>query len=227
MNSFDWDAWTGPWMALGHDLQATLPRAFSAFLLLALGGLCSLAIRRGATRLFHRAGVDSSLRELFVFRVWSRRHPGQTPSQGLGQAVGIGAFLGAALGAAHLAGGAFNEELMAGLLRALPRLFSVLVILLMAVLLASGAGLLAQLVLAGSGSRYAAIWSRAAAWGIFSACALFALEPLGLAGQLLGQAILILLAGAALAAGLAFGLGCKDLARETLLELLKPEEPEG
>jgi hypothetical protein len=226
MNSIDWAAWTEPWMALGRDLQTTLPRALSAFALLALGGLVALATRRASTRVLRRAGVDSSLSGLFIFRVWSRRHPGQSPSQGLGQALGIGVFLGAALGAAHLAGGAFSQELMSGLLRALPRLFSVLVILLMAVLLASGAGLLTQLVLAGSGSRYAAIWSRAAAWSLFSACALFALEPLGLAGQLLGQAVLILLAGAALAVGLAFGLGCKDLARETLLELLKPEEPE-
>lgn len=48
--------------------------------------------------------------------------------------------------------------------------------------------------------------------------------PFGLAVQLLSQAFLIVLAGIALALGFAFGLGCKDLAREIVLGLLMPEK---
>jgi hypothetical protein len=110
-------------------------------------------------------------------------------------------------------------------MHAAPRLFIVLLIMLLGILLASGAGLLTQIVLSGSGSLHAAFWGRLSSWAVSTASALFALEPLGLAGQLLGQAILVLLAGGALALGLAFGLGCKDLARELVIDLLKPDNP--
>jgi hypothetical protein len=197
----------------------------SAAALLLLGVAAALGAKRLVQRLLARFGADEALPELFVFRLWSMRHPGQTPSRSLGTAVGYAVFLCSALASAHLVGGAFGQELLNGLLSAAPRLFTVLLILLLAVLLASGAGLLAQVVLSGSGSLHTAFWGRLTSWAIFSACALFALEPLGLAGQLLGQAVLVLLAGLALAIGLAFGLGCKDLARELVIDLLKPDRP--
>ena len=51
-----------------------------------------------------------------------------------------------------------------------------------------------------------------------------ALEPLGLAGQFLTMSVLILIGVAGLAAAIAFGLGCKDLAREFVIELLKEDK---
>lgn len=215
--------WTGPWLALRDDLSALLPRLLSALLLLALGVGAALLTLRLAKVALKRWGADQALPDFFIFRVWSRNHPGQTPSQGLAQAIAYAVFLGFALASAHVLGGAFGQELLNGLLRAAPRILTVLLILLMAVLLASGAGLLTQIVLSGSGSRHTAFWSKVSSWALFVACALFALEPLGLAGQVLGQAVLILLGGLSLGVGLAFGLGCKDLAREMLLELLKPD----
>lgn len=220
----DVDLWLSPWRSLGQDLMALLPRMLSAMVLLLVGlGLAMLAkalVRSASARL----GADRGLSGLFVFRVWNRTHPGQTPSQSLGLAVAYAVFLVFAMASAHLLGGAFGRELLNGLLNAAPRLLTVLLILLLAVLMASGAGLLAQVILSGSGSKHSAFWGRLSAWGVFSACALFALEPLGLAGQLLGQAVLILLAGLSLGVALAFGLGCKDLAREIVIDLLKPDE---
>lgn len=215
--------WTGPWLALRDDLVDLLPRLLSALLLLLLGIAVALAARRLAEALLQKGGADQALPDFFVFRVWSRNHPGQTPSQGLALAAAYAVFLAFALASAHVLGGAFGQELLHGLLRAAPRLLTVLLMLLMAVLLASGAGLLAQIVLSGSGSRHTAFWGKVSSWATFVACALFALEPLGLAGQVLGHAVLILLAGLSLGVGLAFGLGCKDLAREMILEMLKPD----
>ena len=157
------ELWTGPWLALRDDLLALLPRLLSALLLLALGvGIAWLAMR-AARALLTRWGADQALPGFFIFRVWSQRHPGQTPSQGLAQAVAYSVFLAFALASAHVLGGAFGQELLNGLLRAAPRLFSVLLILLLAMLLASGAGLLTQIVLSDSGSRHTAFWSRASA----------------------------------------------------------------
>lgn len=218
------DLWSGPWQGLWQDLLALLPRGLSALALLVVGLSVSVLLRNLLRTLLVRVGVDQRLSGLFLFRVWRRSRPNQEPSMGLANAVGYACIFLFALAAARVLGGDFSRELLGGLLVAAPRLFIVLLMLLLAVLLGSGAGLLTQLVLGGSGSRHSAFWGRLAAWGVFGACVLFTLEPLGLAGRFLSQAFLILLAGLALGLGLAVGLGCKDLAREFLLELLQPSK---
>lgn len=50
---------------------------------------------------------------------------------------------------------------------------------------------------------------------------IFALEPLGLVGRFLTIAVFMILGVIGIAVALAFGLGCKDLAREFIIELLK------
>ena len=219
-------SWSQPWIELWQDLALTLPRLFSALLLLAIGIGLAMLLRRLVRHLLQRGGADQALSNYFVFQVWSRRRKGESPSQSLGNAAGYACLFIFALASARVLGGDFGREMLAGLMLAAPRFFTVLLILLLSVLLASGLGLLVQLVLAGSGSRHTALWGRAVGWGTFVAGALFALEPLGLAGQVLTQALLIALAGVALAVGLAFGLGCKDLAREMLLELMNPDKDE-
>lgn len=221
----DLQTWSDPWQALWQDLLALAPRVLSALVLLTAGLCLALLAKALVQRLLARMGADQAFSGLFIFRVWSLRHPGQTPSRSLGLALAYGVFLAFSLASARLAGGTFGQELFNGLMHAAPRLFIVLLIMLLGILLASGAGLLTQIVLSGSGSLHAAFWGRLSSWAVFTASALFALEPLGLAGQLLGQAILVLLAGGALALGLAFGLGCKDLARELVIDLLKPDNP--
>jgi hypothetical protein len=56
---------------------------------------------------------------------------------------------------------------------------------------------------------------------------LLALDQLGFAAQFVMAAGLIALAGAALALGLAFGLGCRDLVREFVVEYLRSLEDRG
>jgi uncharacterized membrane protein YuzA (DUF378 family) len=65
------------------------------------------------------------------------------------------------------------------------------------------------------------------AWGVFGVAMIYSLEQLGLAGRFLTLAVYIVLGTAGLAAALAFGLGCKDLAREFLIELLKEDSGKG
>jgi hypothetical protein len=55
---------------------------------------------------------------------------------------------------------------------------------------------------------------------------MLALEQLGMAAQLLIGIGLILAAAVALAAGLAFGLGCRELARDFLVEYLRSVDEE-
>ena len=56
---------------------------------------------------------------------------------------------------------------------------------------------------------------------------LIALEQLGLAAQFIISIVVILLASVGIALGLAFGLGCRDLARDFVVEYLRSLDREG
>jgi hypothetical protein len=107
-----------------------------------------------------------------------------------------------------------------------PRVMSFMLILLLGALLATFLSVIAQIMLAGSGVQHPAFWGKAVAWGTFGLTVIFSLEPLGLAGHLVTAILLILLGAISLAGALAFGLGCKDIAREFLIEILKGNDRE-
>jgi len=68
------------------------------------------------------------------------------------------------------------------------------------------------------------LWGKLIAWGTFGVTIVFSLEPLGLAGRLVTDILLLGLGVAGAAAAIAFGLGCKDLARDVIIELLRNDQ---
>jgi len=85
---------------------------------------------------------------------------------------------------------------------------------------------LAQMVLVGSGAQHPVFWGKVIAWCTFGVTVMFSLEPLGMVGRFLTVTVYIVLGVLGLAAAIAFGLGCKDLAREFIIELLKDKGPD-
>ena len=72
-----------------------------------------------------------------------------------------------------------------------------------------------------------AFWSRAFRWATLIVVALMAMEQLGLAAQFALWLVLIPVGAAALAFALAFGLGCREMARDLVIELFRKEETAG
>jgi hypothetical protein len=214
------DTWSAPFISLWQDLAPLLPRVSAALALLLLGWGLGLGLRAMARFLLRALGLDRHLGELWLFQVWSRGHGGQSPSQALGNMAFYGIIFVSAVLAIRALGAGMGVEAFAALMNVVPRVLSVVLILLLGGLLAAFVSAVLQLALAGSKLPHAVFWGKVAAWATFSASIMFALEPLGLAGQLVSEAMLIVLASLGLAAGLAFGLGCKDLAKEFLLEML-------
>lgn len=213
------EVWAAPFTGLWQDLAPWLPRVLAALALLLLGLGVAVGLRSLVRALLRALGLDRKLSNLWIFQLWSRNHQGQTPSQSFGNLAFYSAVFVAALLAMRTLGAGTGQEAFASLLSVVPRVMSVVLILLLGGLLAGFVAALVQLALAGSHQPHAIFWGKVAAWTTFGTAVMFSLEPLGLAGQILTQAILIALAALGLAAGLAFGLGCKDLAKEFLVEL--------
>jgi hypothetical protein len=217
------DAWIAPFTGLWQDLAPFLPRALAALAMLVAGLTVAAGLRAALRGLLQALGLDRRLSGLWLFQLWSRSHQGQTPSQSFGNLAFYSAIFVAALVAMRALGAGLGDGAFGALLSVVPRVLSVVLILLLGGLLAGFVSALVQLALAGSRQPHAVFWGKVAAWATFGTAVMFSLEPLGLAGQILTQAILIVLASLGLAAGLAFGLGCKDLAKEFLMELLNED----
>jgi len=71
------------------------------------------------------------------------------------------------------------------------------------------------------------VWSRAFRWVTLIVVAFLAMEQLGLAAQFALWLVLILVGAAALGFALAFGLGCREMARDLVVELFRKEETAG
>jgi hypothetical protein len=117
-----------------------------------------------------------------------------------------------------------GQAILTSLLGVIPRVLSFMLILFLGSLLAMFFSVLAQLALVGSGTQHPGFWGKVIAWGTFGVTVMFSLEPLGLVGRFLTTTVFIVLGVAGLAAAIAFGLGCKDLAREFVIELLKSDK---
>ncbi|MBI5837505.1 MAG: hypothetical protein HZB25_09695 [Candidatus Eisenbacteria bacterium] len=106
----------------------------------------------------------------------------------------------------------------------LPRAVVAALVSLVGMFAAVVAGAMTRSALRGFGWRRPALAGRVAFAVVLSVALLLAVEQLGVAAQLVVGAGLILVAGAALAVALAFGLGCRDMARDVLIEFLRLRE---
>ncbi len=117
--------------------------------------------------------------------------------------------------------------IVARLLGTVPQIFAALLIFIFGFLVA----LLAESVVRGLLFRMSSArpgpWSKMVRWVVLVAVVLMAVEQFGLAAQFVLWLVLILVGAAAFAFALAFGLGCKDLARDLVVEFFKPESPGG
>jgi len=109
----------------------------------------------------------------------------------------------------------------------LPRVVTSIILLLFGLLLARLLGVLSRRFLEGAGLRGARLGGQAVTAIFTFFAAMLALEQLGLAAQFVLALGIAVFAAVALAAGLAFGLGCRDLARDFIVEYLRSLDEEG
>lgn len=109
----------------------------------------------------------------------------------------------------------------------LPRLVAAAVLLAIGMLMATLLGSITRRAVESSGIRGARWRGQLVAGVVTTFAVLLALEQLGIAAQFVLALVIVVLSGAALALGLAFGLGCRDLARDFVIEFLRSHEDDG
>ncbi|MCI0404557.1 MAG: hypothetical protein L0Z48_02165 [candidate division Zixibacteria bacterium] len=117
--------------------------------------------------------------------------------------------------------------IMERLLGTVPRIFVSLLIFVFGFLLAFLVEAALRELLQRMALDRPAFWSRAFRWATLIVVALLAMEQLGLAAQFALWLVLIPVGAAALAFALAFGLGCRQIARDLVIEFFRKEESSG
>jgi hypothetical protein len=219
-----WQVWLAPLHAVWKDLAGFAPRLVAALVVIMAGLFLAWLGQALSYTLCRWLRLDAKLGNVWLFRLWSRGLRGQQPSGSISHFIYyVLLFLGVLL-AVRLLGAGVADAVLTSLLGLVPRVFSVMLILFLGALMAMFFSVIAQLILASSNLQHPNFWGKVIAWGTFGVAIMFSLEQLGLVGKFLTQTGLILLGMAGLAAAIAFGLGCKDLAREFLIELLKNDK---
>jgi len=129
--------------------------------------------------------------------------------------------------ALDLLGFELGASLTARLAEVLPRLVAAGVLVALGMLVAMLLGAITRRLVASSGLRGARWRGQLVAVVVTTFAVLLALEQLGIAAQFVLALVVVALAGVALALGLAFGLGCRDLARDFVVEYLRSLEDDG
>jgi hypothetical protein len=217
------DVWTAPLRQLAADFGSWAPNLLAALVVLAAGLTLAWLGRRLAAGLFKAVKLDHVLQDLWLFRLWTKGLQGKKPAESLAAFVFYLILFVAVLLAIRMLGVEAGQKILGTLLGVIPRVLSFMLILFLGSLLAMFFSVLAQLALGGAGAQHPIFWGKVIAWGTFGVTVMFSLEALGLVGRFLTSAALILLGVAGLSAAIAFGLGCKDLAREFVIEFLKDD----
>ncbi|HET9869406.1 MAG TPA: hypothetical protein VFR02_02750 [bacterium] len=221
MQPIDGNIWTAPLAQLMDDLGTWAPSLLTALVVLVAGFALAWLLRALCSIVFKRLDLDERLGNLWLFQIWSRSLHGRSPSQSMASFIFYLVIFVVILLAIRLLGPEGGQAILSSLLGVIPRVLSFMLILFLGFLLAMFFSVLAQLALVGSGAQHPSFWGKVIAWGTFGLTVMFSLEPLGLAGQFLTTLALMVLGAMGLAAAIALGLGCKDLAREFVIELLK------
>lgn len=220
------DLWMQPFHQFASDFGSWAPHLLAALSVLAVGLVAAWLCRYLTLGLFKVLKLEKKVQDVWFFRIWSKGLHGRKPTDSMASFVFYLVLFVTVLLAIHMLGVEGGERILTSLLGVVPRVLSFMLILFLGTLLAMFFSVLAQLALVGSGAQHPAFWGKVIAWCTFGVTVMFSLEPLGLVGQFLTTAVFILLGVLGSAAAIAIGLGCKDLAREFVIELLKEDREE-
>jgi hypothetical protein len=209
----------------GAQLQVTLTSVSEGLILFLisvgvflLGWLVATLISRLVQGLFALLGVDSSYARL---RQQGGMAPELSPSRFAGYVMFWAIILAAILVSLRVVGMDLAPSITERLQDVVPRVLTSALVLLLGVPVAMAAGRIIGTLLTQTGVRLGRLGSQMLVSVLVAFMVLLALEQLGLAAQLV-MAIGIAAVGAiGLGLALAFGLGCRDLARDLVVEYLR------
>ena len=201
---------TQPFEDAFSKLLSFVPNLLGGLVILLVGYLVAKVLGKLVGKLLGRVGFDNWMERAGVSGVLQRSGTGLTASAMLGKVVFWFVFLISFTMFASALGVPETSNFMSDMLGYIPRIFAAIVIVCLAALFAN---FLAAIIRGATGNETLA---KVGKYAILVYAAFAALTQLGIAVQLTGNTLLIVLAGAALALGLAFGLGGREMAGRAL-----------
>ncbi|MEI8409764.1 MULTISPECIES: mechanosensitive ion channel family protein [unclassified Kribbella] len=201
---------TQPFEDAFGKLLGFIPNLLGGLVILVVGYFVAKVLGKLVGKLLGRVGFDQWMERAGVSGVLQRSGTGLTASDMLGKVVFWFVFLISFTMFASALGVPEISAFMSDMLGYIPRIFAAIVIICLAALFAN---FLAAIIRGATGNETLA---KVGKYAILVYAAFAALTQLGIAVQLTGNTLLIVLAGAALAMGLAFGLGGREMAGRAL-----------
>jgi len=214
----------------GAQLQSTLTSVSEGLILFLIsagvflvGWLLATLLSRLVQGLFSLIGVDASYARL---RQRGGLAPELSPSRFAGYLLFWAIILATLLVSLRVVGMDLIQSITARLQDVVPRVVTSALVLLLGVPIAVAAGKIIATMLASTGVRIGKVRSQIIVSVLIVFMVLLALEQLGLAAQLVMAVGIAIVGAAGLALALAFGLGCRDLARDLVVEYLRATDQE-
>lgn len=214
----------------GAQLQSTLTSVSEGLILflisagvLLLGWLLATLLSRLVQAFFALVGVDSSYARL---QRDGGVAPQLSPSRFAGYLMFWAIILAAVLVSLRICGMDLAPSITARLQDVVPRVLTSALVLLLGIPIAIAAGRILGTLLASTGVKLGKVRSQILVSVLVAFMVLLALEQLGLAAQLVMALGIAAVGAIGLALALAFGLGCRDLARDLVVEYLRATDVE-
>ncbi|MDX6248344.1 MAG: hypothetical protein QOF10_1704 [Kribbellaceae bacterium] len=206
---------TQPFEDAFSKLLGFIPNLLGGIVILVIGYFVAKVLGKLVGKLLGKVGFDQWMERAGVSGVLQRSGTGLTASAMLGKVVFWFVFLISFTMFASALGVPEISNFMSDMLGYIPRIFAAIVIVCLAALFAN---FLAAIIRGATGNETLA---KVGKYAVLVYAAFAALTQLGIAVQLTGNTLLIVLGGAALALGLAFGLGGRELAGQALQTLFE------
>ena len=201
---------TQPFEDAFSKLLGFIPNLLGGLVILVVGYFVAKVLGKLVGKLLGKVGFDQWMERAGVSGILQRSGTGLTASAMLGKVVFWFVFLISFTMFASALGVPEISAFMSDMLAYIPRIFAAIVIICLAALFAN---FLAAIIRGATGNETLAKVGR---YAVLVYAAFAALTQLGIAVQLTGNTLLIVLGGAALALGLAFGLGGREMAGQAL-----------
>jgi len=199
-----------------NDYLSALPGWLIAAIIVALGLLAAGVARFVVIRLLVLVRFNQMCARTGACEFLRKGEVALTPAELAGRGLYWMVLIGVFLEAAKLLDIGVVTEFRHRIVAALPALLSAVLVLAVGLILIAFLAGFVRTVVRNAGSPYANLWSRITRWvGVVLVLAI-AFEQAEIRGSILAGVIQIVIAAFAFGLALAFGLGCKDMARNAM-----------
>jgi hypothetical protein len=203
-----------------NDYISVLPGWIIAAIVIVFGWLTAGAARFIASKVLTLLRFNQLCVRTGACEFLRKGEVAYTPAQLVGRGFYWVILILAFLEAARLLDIGVATEFRMRVAAALPSLLSALLVLIVGLMVITFLAGFVRTVTRNAGSSYANLWFRLTRWVGVTLVLAMAFEQAEIRGSILAAVILIVVAAFAFGLALAFGLGCKDMARQAMEKMV-------